>query len=338
MYAQSTMIESWCERQLNHWRARAPRYRSTVDEFEHLNATQGSIFLYRLQDGVVTLLDKPGVCTRDDVATRGDLLVHRALLYRDFLQQVVAFRRPRGAGLLALGTHDGPFESETSPIFAFHKLAGSPAVLLNDADFITNRFYPRAPCGDPYAYGRKLTKAVFVGSTTGALHTEESVARLSSPRLRSGVAFRDSAEVDFKLPIITQCATDAAAEHIRALGFGEGAYDWGYQFGYKFMISMDGNGATWARNALALKSRSVLLKYDSPYELYYSGGLIPWLHYIPIGSDQQVIDIVRMERDRPGRFRYVGEEGRAFYRRYLTRRGVMTYVSRLIETYFSVFA
>jgi hypothetical protein len=82
----------------------------------------------------------------------------------------------------------------------------------------------------------------------------------------------------------------------------------------------------------------VVLKYDSPHELYYSSGLIPWLHYIPISSDQQVIDIVRMERDQPGRFRYIGEESQRFYRRYLTRHGVMTYASRLIEMYFSVFA
>jgi hypothetical protein len=239
---------------------------------------------------------------------------------------------------MALGTHDGPFETATAPIFAFQKPPGSHAILLNDPDFISNAFYPRVPCADPYPYDRKIDKAVFVGATTGAMHTEESVAELRDPRLRAGVAFRDSQEVDFKLPKITQCTTEAAAERIRALGFGHGQYDWGYQFGYKFMISMDGNGATCARLALALKSRSVLLKYDSPHELYYSSGLVPWLHYIPIGSDQQVVDIVRMECDQPGRFRYVSEEGRRFYNRYLTRQGVMTYASRLIEMYFSTIA
>lgn len=337
MYNRDIVIQSWCEKQLNHWRACGPSYAAAVDEYEHLNATEESIFLFKIGNGQVELIEKPAVDTSLDAA-KSNFFVYRALLYRSFLQRVVNFRGFKGAGVLALGTHDGPFEGATAPIFGFHKPAGSHAVLLNDADFIAKDFYPRDPCADPYPFDRKLAKAVFVGSTTDSMHSEESVAGLWSPRLRSGVAFRDVDEVDFKLPIITQCMTEAAAERIRELGFGKGHYDWDYQFGYKFLISMDGNGATWARLALGLKSRSVVLKYDSPHELYYSSGLIPWLHYIPISSDQQVIDIVRMERDQPGRFRYIGEESQRFYRRYLTRHGVMTYASRLIEMYFSVFA
>lgn len=337
MFAPDGLIHSWCENQLSHWAARRLDYASVVDELEQLNATEGSVFLFRFENGWVTLVDKPAFYTPADIAAGSDFLVKRAVMYRDFLQQAVQFRRPKGSGLLALGTHDGAFESATAPIFAFQKRAGSYPVLLNDPDFISNTFYPRGPCSDPQPFDIKLNKAVFVGATTGAMHTEESIAGLLDPRLRAGVAFRDRAEVDFKLPEITQCTTDAAVARIRELGFGEGSYDWAYQFGYKFMISMDGNGATCARVALGLKSRSVLLKYDSPHELYYFSGLVPWLHYIPISSDEQVVDIVRMEIEQPGRFRYVSEESRRFYQRYLTRRGVMTYASRLIEMYFSIF-
>ena len=337
MYQRNTVIRSWCEKQLSYWMARRPNHASAIEKFERLNATEASVFLFRIEDGRVALLDKPAFYTREDIAQRSVFLIDRALSYRDFLQQVVKYRRPEGSGVLAMGMHDTPFASDSVPIFAFQKGSGSHAILLNDPDFITNTFYPSGPCSDPRPFDRKLNQAVFVGATTGAMHTEESVAGLWDQRLRSGVAFRDCPEVDFKLPVITQCQTEAAAARIRELGFGGGEYDWAYQFRYKFMISMDGNGATCARVALGLKGRSVLLKYDSPHELYYFSGLTPWLHYIPIESDQQVVDIVRLEAAQPGRFRYVSEESRRFYSRYLTRPAVMTYASRLIEMYFSTF-
>ena len=100
---------------------------------------------------------------------------------------------------------------------------------------------------------------------------------------------------------------------------------------------MDGNGAAFSRVAVALKSRSVLLKYDSPRELYYFPGLVPWLHYIPIATDQDIVDVVRIEREHPGYFRYAADAGRRFFRTFLNRGAVMSYASRLIEMYFSVF-
>ncbi len=337
MYNRDAIIHAWCVRQLSYWQARRPSRKDALAYYESLNASEDSVFLFRVQDGCVTLIDKPAFYTLDDYDARSNGLVDRALMYLDFLQRTVRLRPPRGSGVVAIGMHDNPFETEAFPVFALEKPAGSRAVLLNDVDFMVFGFYRLPQVQDPCFYGRKLDRAVFVGATTGGVHTEESVAKLASPRLRAAVAFQDSDHVSFKLPVITQCATEVAAERMRSLGFGGAQYGWPYQFGHKFIISMDGNGAAFSRVAVALKSRSVLLKYDSPRELYYFSGLVPWLHYIPIGADQDIVDIVAIEREQPGHFQYVADAGRRFYRSFLNRAAVMSYASQLIEMYFSVF-
>ena len=338
MFNRDAVINAWCVRQLAYWQARRPRYTAALEAYEALNASEGSVFLYEIRDGTVTLLDKPAFYTSTDFAARSDGLVDRAIMYRDFLQRVVRFRRPRGTGVLALGLHDSAYESETVPIFALGKPSGSHAILLNDVDFLVFGFHSLSHVLDTRPYAQKTAKAVFVGATTGSYHTERSIEALSNRRVRTAMAFKESDHVDFKLPVITQCESEAAAERLRALGFGVGDYGWSYQFRHKFIISMDGNGAAFSRVAIALKSRSVLLKYESSNELYYFSGMIPWLHYIPITSDDQIADIVQVERDNPGYFQYIADAGRIFYRTLLSRTAVMSYASRLIEMYFAAFA
>ena len=107
---------------------------------------------------------------------------------------------------------------------------------------------------------------------------------------------------------------------LREMGFGKGGMiAEKAMMTHKFIISMDGNGATCGRVAIALKSNSALLKYNSRHVLYYFRHLIPWRHYIPIDKDSDVEDIIRMELDNPGLFRFVASEGREFAERYLAK-------------------
>jgi hypothetical protein len=96
---------------------------------------------------------------------------------------------------------------------------------------------------------------------------------------------------------------------------------------------MDGNGATCSRIAAALMSNSVLCKYDSIHELYYFPLLIPWVHYIPIHEDADVLKVIQMEKKDPGRFREIAENGTAFAKEYLSRESVNKYTSLLLSEY-----
>jgi len=88
----------------------------------------------------------------------------------------------------------------------------------------------------------------------------------------------------------------------------------------------------------ALKSNSVLLKYDSPHVLYYFDGLVPWTHYVPIAKHEDVDAAVALERAEPGFFAPVAANGRAFAETFLTRENVLFYTAALLSLYQRCFA
>jgi hypothetical protein len=108
---------------------------------------------------------------------------------------------------------------------------------------------------------------------------------------------------------------------------------WSEQFPHKFIISVDGNGATCSRVVIALKSNSALLKYHSPHHLYYFKGLVPWLHYVPIVENNDIENIIKIERECPGAFASIAEEGRRFAETYINRQRVFQYVAELLTHY-----
>ncbi|HXR36956.1 MAG TPA: glycosyl transferase family 90 [Candidatus Binataceae bacterium] len=168
--------------------------------------------------------------------------------------------------------------------------------------------------------------------------SKEVVRNLTLPRLRAAVYFKDNPDVQFHLPRLVQCDSEETKDLLCAMGFGSDNWvDWRAQFGHRFIISMDGNGATCSRVFVTLRSNSVLLKYASPHQLHYFSGLIPWTHYIPIDSDEDVNQIVHIEQKCPGFFRHIAEQGQAFANRYLTRWQAMKYTGWLLRMYASSF-
>ena len=108
---------------------------------------------------------------------------------------------------------------------------------------------------------------------------------------------------------------------------------WSEQRKNRFLISMDGNGACCSRIAIALKSNSVLVKYKSPYELFYFGKMIAGRDYVSVGDSQEIERIVEHEMDRPGHFRSIAECGTRFYNRFLIKESVLAYTGQIISFY-----
>jgi len=149
--------------------------------------------------------------------------------------------------------------------------------------------------------------------------------------------FRGDPLVDFRLPLIVQCDTKETEDAIRALGFGEGKASWPDQLKSKFLISVDGNGATCSRVVIALKSNSVLLKYRSVNLLYYFSGLNEYFHYIPVNDAIDIRQIVKAERRSPGLCKSISEHGSDFYLKYLTAEASKRYAATLLEQYARIF-
>ena len=232
-----------------------------------------------------------------------------------------------------MGMDDREVRSEHFPTFAFQKIQGSSSLLIPDIDALTNAFYENV-FEDLVPYDTKLDKAIFVGSTTGTNHTVETVRDMQNQRLRVAMFFKNSDQVDFRLPVICQCLTLEAEEAIRDLGFGNGEQlTWDAQFRYKFLVSIDGNGATCSRVQIALKSSSVLLKFDSPNNLYYFAGLQPYSHYLPVACEQDILTYIELEKSHPHYFSKIASNGQRFFEEYLNRESASYYFSRLLSLY-----
>jgi hypothetical protein len=313
--ATDEAIAALCLAQLARWHSTPLDRRSAHDVYHALNQSDESLFLFEFAEGQVRIVDKPHY-SPEQMATNAHEFIRRAKSYADFFTQTITTRSVPYEGIVAMSMHDGPFEHPDLPFFAFQKKTGSNAILLPDIDAIDHDFYANN-FEDSNCYEEKSCSAIFVGATTGAVHTVASVAAHSNPRLRAGLFFKDKPEVDFRLPSIVQCETEEAAEAIRQLGFGTGWASWDEMFRHKFLLSLDGNGATCSRVAIALKSNSVLIKFASVHELYYFPALIPYLHYIPVARNEDVLTLIKSELAAPGLFVMVAEIGRNFFDKYM---------------------
>ncbi len=326
-------IDGWCLRECAHWQAAGTNPAQAGDIFRQRHENNPMAFLFQIRAGQVTIADKAP-------ATPDRVPVWRPPLYLRFLNDVVSRFCPDLETELLINVGDGGIIRETIPVFAFQKPVGSNALLLPDVDFLEFDFYQNKPqFADDLPYETKSCAAIFVGSASGGRLEKADVLGRTLPRLRSGVFFKDNPRVDFLLPILPRSISAEARAEMEKLGFGDGRkVSYQEQFKRKFIISMDGWGATCSRLPIALRSNSVLLKYDSRHLLHYFDAMIPWVHYIPIAADEAVDDIIRAEAASPGTFAAIARQGQAFAHTYLSRETAMRYTARLLRGYAACFA
>jgi tetratricopeptide (TPR) repeat protein len=326
------VMTGWAMREVSSWQFRPVSHADARRFFETSNESRSWIAIFDIANNDVTVRAKPHHLA---VPT---LLNDRTERYRQFFRSVLPFLPPGFSTTLCMGMGDALPSSFEAPLFCFQKSAGLNALLLPDIDFLNHDFYAgQEP--DRLTYHEKLSGAVFAGSTTGGLITPAVARDLSTPRLRAAKFFVDSNKVDFRLPNVAQCSTPEAEEILRAQPFCQKpALSWPEQLRRRMIISIDGNGATCSRVAIALHSNSVLLKYASDHALYYFGGLQPWVHYVPIAQDTDVEHIVDMEARDPERFARIAANGRLFAETYLSATAARRYTAALLSLYEEAFS
>jgi hypothetical protein len=330
-------ITAWCFGELAPWIKRPVSQIDLEIDVELLNSTHGWVFVIDIDRNMADIRPKPLFYTATEMADESIPAIGRLLHYIEFIKNVVARYPLDGKCSIAIDVSDGAVADWEMPLFAFQKSSGSKKILIPDPDFFYNSFYCSDAFHDTVSFDTKKNKAAFVGSTTGGgIITEDAVKILSVPRLRAGVRFMSYPHIEFKLPVIVHCDSVQTEQAIRALGFGVNPSSWQDQFYYKSLISMDGNGPTCSRVVLALRSNSVLLKYESPCILYYFAGLQPWIHYVPITCDDDVINMVEKQLDNPDLFRYIAQEGAEFYQDFLQKDKVYLYMATLLKMYYKL--
>lgn len=325
--AVSATLQDWAQAEIA--RIRRPNLRRVKLErqLHAFAAGRRDIRLYRFAEGAVTELPVPPHIPPNESQD------FRAAHYLQFFHAVADILPPSISTTICLGVEDLLYPPFILPIFGFQRAVTDPTPLLPDIDFLYNHFYENPPFQDLVPYADKATGAVFAGSTTGGQIDLDAARHFRLPRLRAAHFFRQVPDVDFRLPSVVQCTPDARA-FLQAQSFCQAPpASWPEQFRARFLISMDGNGATCSRVAVALGSRCVLLKYDSEHVLYYFQGLTPHVHFIPITQDEDVLRIIETEHADPEHFADIPKAARVFAASFLTRPRIVEYAARLIAAY-----
>jgi hypothetical protein len=336
---RSDELGELCAPEFGYWRQRPWDCADYLRRLDVLNASNPELFVFDINGGRITVRDKMG-----PTAITQHVQQTRVPAYLEFFGHVVQTLGPELNLSFGMLLEDLASGSPEIPLLSFQKVAGDQLLLVPDIDTLILKFYDSKDFVDDLDHGAKRAAAVFVGSTTGvdpmtgrsATVTRDVVDKSPTPRIKAAKRFQDEADIHFKLPGLVQCDSTDTEAYLRSFEFASGGpISWKAQFAYRFIISVDGNGATCSRMALALRSQSVLLKYASPYVLYYTRALKPFVHYLPVADDEDVIRYVSVLRSAatndPQPFSEIPENANAFYRRYLSRTAQLCYTAVLLN-------
>lgn len=326
-------VGSWAGAELAPWRRRGLTRSSVSDLIDSAVSRHGGMFRYDISRRQVVCSKPPTSLPLGVDPGIIRTVLDRAEAYRVLLERSHAFNRINDEFALAIDVSDMPISRPDLPLFTFQKETGSPCVLLPDVDLLWFSYLESPEFADPVNFIDKKNRAIFVGSTTGELLTKDRVASGRAPRLRAAAWFKNSAHVDFWLPTIVQCDSPETEAMLCAMELGGRPIDWRGRFEYRHFISIDGNGATCLRIAAALRSNSVLLKYNSPHQLFYFKGLVPWVHYVPIDHDGEIEDVVVDSEINTARYERIADDGRRFFHEHLRRAACERYVAALLRKY-----
>jgi hypothetical protein len=314
---------SFSQDEITYWKAK------NIDKCQYTNfarsysARDNEYVLFELKDGRITIYsEKP---TTKRARTYGNLL---KIVYKHFLSPNTEIVVPCLLGDLAKGCDD-------IPLLSFQKHKSDNIVLLPDFECLFH-FYERREWRDPYSYSEKHHRAIFSGATTGTLNSITSIER--NDRIRLAKFFDGNPAVTFKLPVVCQCDGKETEEFLRSFPFCQGPLiPMREQFRYRFIISVDGNGATCSRVSLVLKSNSVLLKYKSDYIAWFHKQLVPWVHYVPINKEDDIMECLEQSKIDGTPFSVISKNSRDFYYAFQTRDDILRYTAVIINELYGLF-
>lgn len=323
--------DAWCAAQTWYWEHAYAGSRDFDEAFARVNAETSTVFVFDFQGAKVTLRAKPADPWSGHKRVEYDIGVARSELYLGLFRRLVE-EGMRITATVLLETHDIALYGDEAPVFCFQKLASSRKMLLPDIDFFHHHFYETGFV--ERAWENKLPAAVFAGSSTGGnVLSRKDVETARSQRLQWALSALGRPQVDVFICDAVQCDSEETAALLREQPYFRDRMSWEDQLAYRYLISMDGNGATCSRIVNALRSGGVLLKSLSPNQLYYFDGLRPFEHYIPIDNlneaEQAIADL---EAGRLHAATIIAAANR-FFEVHLTRSAVEHYTRRLLERY-----
>ncbi|MBU2722732.1 glycosyl transferase family 90 [Acidithiobacillus ferridurans] len=286
--------------------------------------------------------DAGDVIKKSDNATE-EWIETRANIYQDFLSSITSITKLPGF-IFGIEYKDMTHGSDL-PLLCFHKnIDNQSYILIPDFEIIQYNYYTQLKDGTDLE--NKIDKAVFVGSTTGTnfkenrscWNTIDNILNDPSVRISAARFFNDKENVIFKLPSIVQCDSSQTEKFLRNQPYMQAQrMTWDQQYLNRYIISVDGNGPTCTRVALALLSNSVLMKYNSNWTVYYHRMLKPYFNYLPVENHVDIERLMETFSHDLDFLRFINGNAKREFRLLFNRRNVQRMFAIALNELYAIF-
>ena len=330
-FKKPDLVDDWAASQTHFWEHVYAGQRTFGCAMQGLSDTCPTVFVFDFDGDHVSIRDKPSSNFTDRERGLFEDCALRAEKYLWLFRQVI-LSGMRIHVPIAFDVYDISLHGADVPIFCFQKDAANRNILLPDIDFFWHGWYERTY--NEALWSEKQPIAFFAGSSTGGdLLSLDDVRYSRSQRLHWASSSINRPLVDIRICDAVQCDSIATDRELRDKPYFHPFIEWEDQLAFRYLISMDGNGATCSRVVNTLKSKSVLLKVSSSKNLYYFEGLKPYENYIPVRSISEVERAVTdMESGYIDHQKIILSANR-FYTKYLSRSSVYRYTRKVLERY-----
>lgn len=100
----------------------------------------------------------------------------------------------------------------------------------------------------------------------------------------------------------------------------------------KFLLNIDGHTAAWTRPIWQLLSNSVFVKQNSDLTQWYYAALVPNMHYIPVTSSPELLEI-SLDKYSDEQLQHIALEGSAFAKDNLMINDMVAYIVHVLKKY-----
>ena len=188
-------------------------------------------------------------------------------------------------------------------------------------------------------WDKKKPTAVFRGATTGCGVTIQTNQRLKvanisfvTPPDAKGIPYLDAGVTKWNLrPRKIQGSRMLKTIDVESMPFGLASFlSPSQQSQYKYVIHIEGHVAAF-RLSLEMAMRSVILKVDSQWDVWYSHMLVPNVHYIPVKSDlSDLVEKIKWCRQHDEECKQIALNAREFYEKYLQKDGLLDFTQKVL--------
>lgn len=220
-----------------------------------------------------------------------------------------------------IGMHDTYFEDNGLLIFS---LASRSSLNILMPDYYAMQKYVEIVMPkDELEFCQKKHQAIFIGSTTGNFDP------CQNERLGLCNYFLKSEKVKCYINNICQIEEEKIAEAFPAYReFLHDSISISSQLQYKFIITVDGNTASWDRLVWILNSNSVCLKKKSDHVCWYYDFLENGKHFIEFDEFDEIEKI--MDTVTPEQCESIIKNANAFVKEYLDYDKQLAYMGHLL--------